>query len=90
MIFLPKQFGLGVEGPASLGTATIFSTSGFQNKSTFRHQSQFGTEMTFFLGVEAVFHKEICQSLKLCGTHLPILLIIPIARKRLLIVSCDI
>jgi len=32
---------------------------------------------------------EICQSLKLCGTHLPILLIFPIARKYLLIVSCD-
>ena len=41
------------------GTATIFSTLGYQNKSIFHHQSQFGrpTEMTFFLGVEAVFHK---------------------------------
>jgi hypothetical protein len=57
MIFWPKRFGLGVDGQAFCGTATIFSTSGFQNKSTFHHQSQFGTEITFFLGVEAVFHK---------------------------------
>ena len=51
------------------GTATIFSTSDFQNKSTFCHQSQFGTEMTFlalkqystsdFAIFHTVFHIEI-------------------------------
>ena len=48
--------------------------------------------MTFFPGVEGVFHKRlrffICRSFKFFGTHLPILLIFPIARKHLLIVCC--
>jgi hypothetical protein len=35
------------------------------------------------------FAMEICRSLKLCGTRLPILLIFPFARKRLLVLSCD-
>ena len=33
------------------------------------------------------FVMEICRSLKLCGTHLPILLIVTIACKRLLFIS---
>ena len=72
----------------------IFSTlRGFKTNPLFVTSHNSVQKWLSFLALKRYFitdfAMEICRSLKLCGTHLPILWIFPIARKRLLIVSCD-
>ena len=92
MVFLLKRFGVLGVGPASPGDSHDFLRFGLSK------QIHFSSPVTLekwlsFLALKQYFTSdfamEICRSLKLFRTHLPILLIFPIAHKHLLIVSCD-